>query len=96
MGSDLFSIGRSGLATSKKSMATTSHNIANADNENFSRQRVTTETNAPIATGDYVVGSGTNIRSIKRAHDDLAEKKLNHSISSHEFNKERSHQLSQV
>lgn len=96
MGSDLFSIGRSALATSKKSMATTSHNIANANNENFSRQRVTTETNTPIGEGDYVVGSGVNIRSIKRAHDALAEKKLNHSISQHQYNEERTHQLSQV
>lgn len=96
MGSDLFSIGRSALSTSKKSMATTSHNIANANNENFSRQRITTETNAPLAEGDYVVGSGVNIRSIKRAHDVLAEKKLNHSLSGHEYNKERTHQLNQL
>ncbi len=77
-------------------MATTSHNIANANNENFSRQRVTTETNIPIAEGDYVVGSGVNIRSIKRSHDSLAEKKLNHSISNHSFHEERTFQLGQV
>lgn len=77
-------------------MATTSHNIANANNENFSRQRVTTETNIPIAEGDYVVGSGVNIRSIKRSHDSLAEKKLNHSISNHSYHEERSFQLGQV
>lgn len=77
-------------------MATTSHNIANANNENYSRQRVLTETNTPIGEGDYVVGSGVNIRSIKRSHDTMAEKKLNHSLSQHEFNQERTHQLSQV
>lgn len=96
MGSDLFSIGHSALSTSKKSMATTSHNIANANNENYSRQRVTTESGTPISEGDYVVGSGVNIRSIKRTHDALAEKKLNSSISNHEFNKERTDQLTQV
>lgn len=96
MGADLFSIGRSSLSTSKKSMETTSHNIANANNENFSRQRVTTESNTPIGKGDYVVGSGVSIRSIKRSHDFLAEKKLNQSISNHQYNQERTHQLSQV
>src|SRR5690554_4477933 len=96
MASDLFSIGRSALSVSKKSMATTSHNIANANNENFSRQRVTTETSTPIGEGDYVVGSGVNIRSIKRSHDALAEKKLNNSLSQHEYDKERTHHLSQV
>lgn len=77
-------------------MATTSHNIANANNENFSRQRVTTESNTPLGEGDYVVGSGVNIRSIKRTHDVLAEKKLTHSISNHQYNEERTSQLSQI
>ena len=61
LGADLFSIGRSSMSASKKSMATTSHNIANANDDNFSRQRVTTETNIPVGEGDYVVGTGTNI-----------------------------------
>jgi len=77
-------------------MATTSHNIANANNDDFSRQQVTTETNTPVAEGDYVVGTGVNIREIKRAHNKLVEKKLSHSISQHKYNEERTEQLNSI
>ena len=96
MGADLFSIGRSGLTVSKKSLETTSHNIANANNEGFTRQRITHETNTPIAEGSDVRGTGVNVQGIKRVHDELVEKKLNHAISGHGFNEERSFQLSKV
>jgi len=96
LGSDLLSIGKSGLFTAKQSMATTSHNIANANTEGFSRQEVRTETGPALGEGDYVIGSGVEIQSIRRAHDDLIEKKLNTSITSHKFNEERASQLGQV
>ena len=93
MGADLFSIGRSSMNTAKKSMATTSHNIANANDDNFSRQQVTTETNTPVGEGDHVVGTGVNIREIKRVHNKLVEKKLSHSLSQHKYNESRTEQL---
>lgn len=96
MGSDLFSIGRSSLRTSKKSLATTSHNIANANTEGYSRQLVTQEMNAPIQSGKNVIGSGVNIKSIRRSHDQLLEKKLTNSMSNHQYNEERTTQLGRV
>jgi len=41
------------------------------------------ETGPGIGGGDYVIGSGVEIQSIRRAHDELVEKKLNNSITSH-------------
>lgn len=96
MGSDLLSIGKSGLFTAKQSMSTTSHNIANANTEGFSRQEVRSETGFSLGEGDYVIGSGVEIQSIRRAHDELVDKKLNNSITSHKFNEERSLQLGHV
>lgn len=96
MSGDLLNIGKSGLFAAKQSMSTTSHNIANANTEGFSRQEVRTETNSAIAEGDYVIGRGTEIQSIRRAHDELIEKKLNNSITGNKFNEERSLQLSHV
>ena len=96
MGADLFSIGRSSLRTSKQSLATTSHNISNANTEGYSRQQVVAETNAPIQSGNNVHGTGVNIKSIMRVHDRLVEKKLNNSIAGHNFNEERTNQLSNV
>ena len=67
MGSDLFGIGKSALGASKKQLATSSHNIANANNENFSRQRVNLRTNNPMGVGNHAMGSGVNVRSIKKS-----------------------------
>ncbi len=77
-------------------MSTTSHNIANANTEGYSRQEVRTETGPGLPEGDYVMGTGVEIQSIKRSHDELVEKKLNTSITNHKFNEERTLQLSQV
>ncbi len=96
MGADLFSIGRSSLRTSKRSLETTSHNIANSNTEGYSRQRITQETNTPIGEGNYVLGTGVNVQSVKRVHDRLVEKKLNQSLSQHKFNEERGFQLGRV
>ena len=96
MAADLLNIGKSGLFAAKQSMSTTSHNIANANTEGFSRQEVRTETNPTLGEGDYVLGTGVEIQSIKRAHDELVEKKLNTSITSHKFNEERSLQLGNI
>lgn len=77
-------------------MSTTSHNIANANTDGFSKQEVRNENSVVIPQGDYVLGSGVEIQSIKRSHDELIEKKLNTSLSNHKFNEERTVQLGQV
>jgi flagellar hook-associated protein 1 len=96
LSTDLLNIGKSGLFTAKQSMSTTSHNIANANTEGFSRQEVRTETGITLPQGDYVLGTGVEVQSIKRSHDELVEKKLNNSITNHKFNEERSLQLGHV
>ncbi|MFP5384987.1 MAG: flagellar hook-associated protein FlgK [Bacteriovoracia bacterium] len=96
MGADLLNIGKSGLFTAKQSMSTTSHNIANANTEGYSRQEVRSETGIALPEGDYVLGTGAEVQSIKRSHDELVEKKLNASITNHKFNAERSLQLGHV
>lgn len=96
MSADLFSIGRSSLRTAKKSLSTTSHNIANANTEGYSRQIARAETNSPISNGDQVYGTGVRIASVKRAHDKILERKYINSLSENNFDKERTLQLSQV
>jgi flagellar hook-associated protein 1 FlgK len=96
LATDLLNIGKSGLFTAKQSMSTTSHNIANANTEGFSRQEVRTETGISLPEGDYVLGTGVEVQSIRRSHDELVEKKLNTSITNHKFNEERTLQLGHV
>ncbi len=96
MGVDLLNIGKSGLFAAKKSMSTTSHNIANANTEGFSRQEVRTKTGITVDQGAFALGTGTDIQSIKRGHDDLVEKKLNNSITANKFDEERTTQLGHI
>lgn len=96
MAADLLSIGKSGLFTAKQSMSTTSHNIANANTEGFSRQEVRTETGPGLGEADYVMGTGVEIQSIRRQHDELVDKKLNTSITNSKFDEERTLQLGHV
>jgi flagellar hook-associated protein 1 FlgK len=77
-------------------MSTTSHNIANANTEGFSRQEIRMETRPGLNEGDYVLGTGVEVQSIRRAHDELVEKKLNTALTNHKFSEERTTQLGHV
>lgn len=94
--SDLLSIGKSGLFASKQSLETTGHNIANANTEGYSRQRVVQTTNVPVARFGNVEGTGVRTMGNERIHDEFVEKRLSSHISQHEFSKERANRLEQV
>ena len=82
--SELLSIGLSGANSSKRALATSSHNIANAQTEGFSRQRVQVDTRPPQLTGVGALGTGVKINSVERVHDAFvsAEMRSNASIAS--------------
>jgi flagellar hook-associated protein 1 FlgK len=60
-----------GLNAAQVGVNTTSHNISNAENKNYTRQRVAQETNAPAAIGNSLMGMGTSIASITRVHSEF-------------------------
>lgn len=66
---DLLRLGVSGLLTSQQQLATTGHNIANVNNEDFSRQNVTQVTTDPFNSGSYFTGTGTTVSTISRVYD---------------------------
>ena len=82
--SDILSIGLSGANTAKRALATSSHNIANAQTEGFSRQRVQVDTRPPQLTGVGALGTGVKINNVERVHDEFvsAELRSNASIAS--------------
>ena len=94
--STLLEIGKTGLFASKKSLETTGHNIANTNTKGFSRQRVEQQSNRPIAKHGLLLGTGTNVREVKRVHDSNVEKRFNSALSNHHFFDERSVQLSRI
>lgn len=96
MSSSLLNIGHTGMHASKKALQTTTHNISNANTEGFSRQEARMETNRPKRIGSNIYGTGVHVKSVKRAHDKLVEKKLNKNITEHDFFSERGFQLTQV
>ncbi len=72
----LLSIGRSGLLAAQTGLATTGHNITNANVLGYNRQVVVQSTTQPIQTGDGFVGTGTEVAQIKRIYDDFLNRQL--------------------
>lgn len=74
MGGILSSLNTSytGLKSTQVMVDVTGHNIANANNELYTRQRVMTQSNTPITIGgQYNIGQGTEIQTIERVHDEF-------------------------
>lgn len=69
--SNLLAIGRTGLYAAQAALATTGHNITNANVAGYSRQVVVQATSAALNTGVGFVGTGTQISQIKRYSDDF-------------------------
>ncbi len=62
----IFDISVSGLLSNQASIATTSHNIANANVEGYSRQRVEQQARLPQFLGGNYRGTGSEVGNIKR------------------------------
>lgn len=77
MPSDLLSIGSSGLYAAQAALATTSHNIANANVDGYNRQQVVQSTLTPQAYGAGFIGTGTQVAQIKRVYDSFMGAQVN-------------------
>ena len=64
-------IGYTGLVASQAAVNTTSHNIANAEVDNYTRQRVVTSASTPISTSAGQVGNGVDVTDITRIFDNF-------------------------
>jgi len=71
-GTSLINIGISGLRTTQAALATTGHNITNANTAGYSRQRVDIVPQAPQQLGVGFLGAGANLQSISRVVSDYA------------------------
>lgn len=70
-------IGSQSLYVSRQGIDTTSHNIANAQTEGYSRQRLDLQQRDPIAKHGVLLGSGVFVRSVDRIHDKFLQDQLN-------------------
>ena len=79
--SDVLSIGLSGALTSERALATAGHNIANANTEGFSRQRVQVDTRQPQLSGVGALGTGVKINNVARIHDEFVSQEMRSNAS---------------
>ncbi len=79
------SIGYSGLSTAQVGINTTGHNIANAENEGYTRQRVVTAAANPLITSAGNVGNGATVQDIKRVFDNFVFDRYNKISSDKEY-----------
>jgi len=71
MASNIFNIGVSGLNAAQMGLATTQHNIANANTAGYNRQQIVQTANQPQFTGSGYLGQGANVSSVKRSYDEF-------------------------
>ncbi len=71
----------SGLLTFKRSLATTSHNIANSATEGYSRQRAELAARPGQAYGYGYVGAGVQTVGIERVRDQFIETRLRDALT---------------
>ncbi|WP_263768709.1 flagellar hook-associated protein FlgK [Propionivibrio soli] len=77
MGSGVFGVGVSALQVAQLGLATTSHNISNANTEGYSRQRILQAANIATLTGAGYVGQGAHVTSIERVYSSFLSNQVN-------------------
>ena len=69
MGSNIFSASLSGMNAAQYALATTEHNIANANTPGYTRQELLVNSRAAISTGAGFVGQGVDAAGVRRIYD---------------------------
>lgn len=69
MGSNIFSASLSGMNAAQYGLATTQHNIANANTPGYTRQSLMTNSLPAQATGAGFVGQGVSVAGVVRSYD---------------------------
>jgi flagellar hook-associated protein FlgK len=73
---DLLSTGISGVRTYQRALATVGNNIANVDNEGYSRQRLEITGNASTSEGSLSIGNGARAVRVHRSYDNFVVSNL--------------------
>ena len=77
--SDLLSVGRLSLGAQQQALHVTGNNIANANTEGYTRQRVNIESATPYESPIGFVGTGARATDIQRIRDDFIGARINES-----------------
>jgi flagellar hook-associated protein 1 FlgK len=96
MGTSILGIGQSGLAAAQLGIATTGHNIANANTPGYNRQVLLQSAAAAQPYGGSFVGQGTQVGEIKRIYDQFISQQVNTTQSSQNYADTYSKQIKQI
>lgn len=92
----LLSIGTRAMFANYAALQTTGHNIANANVEGYSRQRVELQTAQGEFTGAGFFGKGVDVATVSRAHDEFLTREAALSRSQAAADAARAEQLSRL
>lgn len=81
---NVLSVARNAIAAQQAAMQVVSHNIANAQTEGYSRQRVEMQPNYPLVLPFGSLGTGVSIADVTRARDALLDGSFRRDTSSTE------------
>lgn len=70
------STGLSGLNATSAALEVLSHNVANAETDGFSRQRLSLNASSPVARGGLFIGRGVTLNGVSRVADGLLDRRL--------------------
>jgi len=85
-----------GLQTHQTMTDVTSHNISNANNGYYSRQRVDAAARTPLLIGNNVIGQGAKVVTIERVFDDFLFGRLKDASMDKQFSKMQYETLNSV
>jgi len=81
-GADTLGIGVSGLLAFQRELATTGHNISNANTPGYSRQVVDLSAQNPLPAGNGYIGTGVQVTSVRRVYNDFLTANLRSATAS--------------
>src|SRR5436305_15237358 len=77
----MMSVGKQSLANSQTALQTTSHNVANANTEGYTRQRVEQQVAEPVGSGRLRIGQGAKTVAVTRIANNLLTKQIQQETS---------------
>lgn len=77
-------IGKLALYSAQLALEVTSHNVANANTEGYSKQNVIIQSNLPITTAPGQIGTGVRAVEITRQYDDFVNAQVNQKNSDYQ------------
>ncbi len=84
----ILNVGARGLSAAQSGLNTAGNNVANVNNEAYSRQRIVQTTIDPIMFPNGAAGQGVSVVTIERIRDMLLETQINNATSDKNFNEQ--------